>query len=288
MVRKLSQSSLKQFLVGIFYLVITIIWSWVSFQINKFEIESGYFEIYSLLKFKTLLPAAILGGRLLFIRYRLGQPNPWAFPISLFLAGWSVFDKLINAVNLHYGLLIGGDILIWSFMIYDTIQTLGFVFRFWSRLPKVNYAMFGDIWSKLNNDLFKIGIWLAVLLGLTFFYLVNFFMIDALLYSRLLLIPLIVTGSALYSLIYNKVNAWVRSDLGEIDGELVKLLNWAEIKNGPELPEKTAWFQHLLLIRNYLKDFQKPAILVKSCLLYLVCSALILSLPYFFGRVIEL
>ncbi len=288
MIRKLSQSSVKLLLVVIGYLVITIIWSWVSFQTNHFESEGGYFEINALLKFKVLLPAAVLMGRWLFDHYRLGPPNPWFIPLSLFLVGWTVFDKLINAVNLHYALLIGADVIIWSFLISETVETINIVFRFWRRLPKVSYAMLSDIWSKLGKDLFKLGIWLTFLVGLTFFYLVNFFLIDALLYSKLLLIPLGVTGAALYLLIFSKINAWVSSDLGEIDNQLNALLNWDQVRADPDLLQKTAWLQYLTLSRNYLKDLQKPVLLLKSGLLYLVCTALILSLPYFFGRVIEL
>lgn len=288
MIRKFSQSSLKMLTIGMLYLLITLCWTWVSFQTNRFESGSGYFEINTLLKFKILLSASVLGGRLLFNQYRLGPLNPWILPLSLFLVGWSVFDKLANAENLQYGLLIGGDIIIWSLIISEISETMAAVFRFWKRLPKVNYAMFSDIWSKLSNDLFKLGIWLTVLLGLTFFYLVNFFMIDALLYSRLLLTPLIVIGTALYLLIFSKINSWISGDLSEIEGELDAQLNWRQLKDDPQLSEKTAWFQYLTLIRNYLKDLQKPVWLLKPCLLYIVCSALILTLPYFFGRVIEL
>lgn len=288
MIRKLSQSSLKLLALGIGSLLITVIWMWISFQTNRFESESGYFEINALIRFKIFFPIVVLVGRLLFNQYRSGPPNPWTFPLSLLLVGWSVFDKLAKAVNLDYGLLIGADIIIWSLMISEIIETSSAVFRFWKRLPKVNYAMFDDIWSKLSNDLFKLGIWLTALLGLIHFYLVSFFMIDALLYSRLLLIPLPVIGGSLYSLIFSKLKAWVAIDLNEIETELGAQLNWRQVKGDPDLSAKTAWFQHLTLIRNYLKDLQKPVLLLKPCLLYMVCMAIILGLPYFFGRVIEL
>ena len=288
MIRKLSQPSLKLLSVGTCYLVLMIIWSWVSFQTNSFESESGYFEISALLRFKIFLPVVVLTGRFLFNQYRSGSPNPWIFPLNLFLVGWSVFDKLAKVVNLYYGLLIGADIIIWSFMISEIIETIGVVFRFWKRLPRVNYAMFNDIWSKLGNDLFKLGIWLTALLGLALFYLVSFFMIDALLYSRLLLIPLLIIGGTLYSLIISKMKAWVHIDLNEIETELGAQLNWRQVKGDPDLSAKTAWFQYLTLIRNYLKELQKPVLLLKPCLLYIACMAIILSLPYFLGRVIEL
>lgn len=286
--RKLSQSSLKRLSVGMCYLVLAAIWSWVSFQTNNFESESGYFEINALLKFKILFSVAVLWGHLLFDQYRLRSPNPWLFPLSLFLVGWSVIDKLFNAASLYYGLLIGADILIWSLLISEIIETTGAVFRFWRQIPKVNYAMFSDVWSKISNDLFKLGIWISVLLMLIFYYLVSFFMIDALLYSRLLLIPLILIGAALYLIIFGKIKAWVGSDLREIDGELVRCLSWDQVKEDPQLPQKTAWFQYLTLIRNYLKDLQRPVLLLKPCLLYMICIVIILSLPYFWGRVIEL
>ncbi len=288
MIRKLSQANLTLLSRGIFYLALTIIWSLVSLKINSIESQSGYFEIRPLLQFKAILPAAIFGGRyLLFGRYRLGPSNPWIFPLSLFLAGGSVFDKLLSAANIGYVLMIAADMLIWAFLINETAETLRTVFRFWKSLPKVNYAMFIDIWAKLNNDLFKLSLWLTSLVGLTFFYLVSFFMVDALLYSYLLLTPLVATGASLYLLMYSKIKAWVNNDLTLIDAELAVQLDWDQVKGDPELPQRVAWFQYLSLIRNYLKDLEKPALLIRLFLLYLACSGLILCLPYFFGRVIE-
>lgn len=252
------------------------------------ESRSGYFEIGALLQFKIILPAVIFTGRFLFFnKYRVGPPNPWIFPLSLFLAGGSVFDKLFSAEKLSYGLLLTVDIIIWAFLIKEICETIRTIFRFWKSLPKVNYAMFIDIWTKLGNDLLKLGLWLTSLLGLVFFYLVSFFMVDALLYSYLLLTPLIAIGLSLYLLIYLKIRAWVRSDLTIINGELVEQLNWSQVKDDPNLPQKVAWFQYLTLIRNYLKDLEKPALLIGLLLLYIGCSGLILSLPYFLGRVIE-
>lgn len=288
MLRKLSRSSFKLLVIGSCYLLVTIAWIWISLQINRFEWESGYFEINALLKFKILLSASVLAGHLLFNQYRLNPPHPGLIPVGLFLVGWSVFDKLANAVNLYYGLLIGADVIVWTLFISEITETMIAVFRFWKRLPKVSYAMFSDVWSKLSNDLFKLGIWLTALLGLTFFYLINFFMIDALLYSRMLSLPLIIIGTALYSLIFSKIKAWVNSDLIEIDNQLNATIDWRQLKGDPELPQKTAWFQYLTLIRNYLKDLQKPVLLLKPCLLYIACTAFIWSLPYYFGRVIEL
>lgn len=288
MIRKLSGSTFTLLSGGTFYLILTIIWSLITLKINSFESQSGYFEIGALLQFKIILPAAIFMGRfLLFNKYRLGLSNPWIFPICLFWTGGSVFNKLAGAVNICYGLLIATDIIIWAFLIKETFETIRTVFRFWRLLPKVNYAMFVEIWAKLGNDLFKLGLWLTIIIGLAFFYLVSFFMVDALLYSYLLLTPLIVIGASLYWLIFNKLKTWVRGDLVAIDGELVEQLNWGQVRNDPDLPQRTAWFQYLILIRDYLKSLQRPVLLLKTFLLYMGCSGLILSLPYFFGRVIE-
>jgi len=255
---------------------------------NSIENQNGYFEIGALLQFKIILPAVVFGGRfLLFSKYRLGPSNPWVFPLSLFWAGGSVLGKLLSAANIDYGLLIAADIIIWAFLIKETSEIIRTIFSFWWSLPKVNYAMFVDIWTKLGNDLIKLGIWLTIILGLGFFYLVNFFMVDALLYSFLLLTPLVVIGTSLYLTIFSKIKTWVRGDLALINGELAGQLNWDQVKDDPDLPQKIAWFQYLTLIRNYLKDLEKPALLLKLFLLYLACSGLILSLPYFFGRVIE-
>ncbi len=289
MVGKLSQSTIKLLSIGSFYLVLTVIWSLVSLQINTFESQRGYFEIDALLKFKILFPAAVFMGRFIFFnKYRLSPANYWVFPISLFLVGWSDFEKLVNAANIYYCLLLAADITLWAIFIKDTIETVRAVFRFWKLLPKVNYAMFNDIWTKVGNDLFKLGIWLTALLGLIFFYLVSFFMVDALLYSYLLLIPLILIGASLYLLILGKIKAWVSDDLAVIDGELSEQLNLEKAKVDPDLAQKTVWIQYLTLIRTYLKDLERPVWLLRTFILYLGCSGFILCLPYFFGRVIEL
>lgn len=288
MIRKLSHSNLTLVSGGLIYLLLTIVWVLVSLKINNIESQNGYFEIGALLQFKTILPAVVFGGRfLLFSKYRLGPANPWVFPLCLFLVGGSIFDKLLSATNIGYGLLIAADIIIWAFLIKETYETIRTIFSFWRSLPKVNYAMFVDIWAKLGNDLIKLGLWLTSLSGLAFFYLVSFFMVDALLYGYLLLTPLVVIGASLYLTIFSKIKTWVQGDLAIIDGELVGQLNWDQVKDDPDLSQRIAWFQYLTLIRNYLKDLEKPALLLKLFLLYLVCSGLILSLPYFFGRVIE-
>lgn len=285
---KLSQPTLKLCSIGTFYLIIAFIWPRISLQINSFEGLRGYFDTKALLKFKILFPAVAFMGHLLFAQYRTRPTISWLFPLSLFIVGWSVFDKLDKAINLHYSLLIGADIIIWSLVISDLIQTLTAIFRYWEGFVKVNYAVISEIWSKLSDDLFKLGIWLTVLLGLIFYYLVSFFLVDAILYSYLLLMPLLIIGAALYLLIFKKINTWIRDDLILIDGELSHQLDWEQVKNDPALPQKTVWFQYLSLIRNYLKELQKPVILLKSFLLYIFSAIFILSLPYFFGRVIEL
>ena len=285
---KLSQSTLKLCAIGTLSLIIALIWPWISLQTNSFEGLSGYFDIKALFKFKILFPAAAFMGHLFFAQYRTRPTNPWIFPLSIFIVGWSVFDKLVKASNFQYSLLIGADILIWSLVVSDLFQTLTAIFGYWEGFEKVNYAVISEIWSKLSDDLFKLGIWLTVLLGLTFYYLVSFFLVDAIFYSYILSMPLLVIGTALYLLIFKKINTWIQDDLMVIDGELSYHLDWEQVKDDPELPQKTIWVQYLSLIRNYLKGLQQPVILLKSFLLYILGAVFILCLPYFFGRVVEL
>ncbi len=272
----------------IVYLLITIIWSLVTIKTNSYESQNGYFEINALLKFKILLPAVVYGGRfLLFAKYRLGRNNLWFFPLSLFLVGWSVFHKLTSTVDVGYSLLIITDSIIWAFIIKEIAETVRTIIIFWKDIPRINYAVFIEIWARIENDLIRLGIWLTILIGLCFYYLVSFFIVDALFYSYLLLTPLFGCGFLLYGLLFTKIKIWIGSDLAVIDGELVVQLDWRSVKDDPELPQRTAWFQYLTLIRNYLKELQRPVFLLKPLLFYIVFSVLILSLPYFLGRVIE-
>lgn len=283
-----SQAKLRILFNAVVYLLLTILWSVVTLKMNNFESQNGYFEINALMKFKILLPMVVFWGRcLLFNEYRLGRKNPLIFLLALFLVGWSVFEKLIDATNVGYRLLITADIIVWAFLIKETLEAIRGMIGYWIDFPKTNYAMINEIWSKIEKDLIKLGIWLTMLVGLSFFYLVSFFMIDAVFYSYLLLIPLLGSMLFLYGLMHSKIKIWVRRDLVLIDNELVEQLNWEMTKDDPDLPQITAWFQYLTLVRNYLNQLQRPVLLLRLFLFYIGYSGLVLSLPYFFGRVIE-
>lgn len=285
---KVSQAKLRILINVITYLLLTILWSIVTLKMNDYESQNGYFEINALMQFKILLPVVVFWGRcLLFNEYRLGRKNPLVFLLTLFSVVWSTFDKLIGETSVGYRLLIMADILVWAFLIKETLEALRGMIGYWIDLPKTNYAMINEIWAKIEKDLIKLGIWLTLLVGLSFFYLVSFFIVDALFYSYLFLIPLLGCGLFLYGLLHSKIKIWVRHDLVLIDSELVDQLNWEMAKDDPDLPQITAWFQYLTLIKNYLKQLQRPVLLLKLFLFYLGYSGLILSLPYFFGRVIE-
>lgn len=272
---------------AVIYLLLTIIWSVVTLKMNNYESQSGYFEINALMQFKILLPMVVFLGRcLLFNEYRFGRKNPLVFLMFLFLVGWSDFEKLIGAINVGYRLLILADILVWVFLIKETLEAIRGMIGYWVDLPKTNYAMINEIWAKIEKDLIKLGSWLTLLVGLSFFYLVSFFMVDAIFYSYLLLIPLLGCGLFLYGLIHSKIKTWVRHDLALIDSELAEQLDWEMSKDDPDLPRITAWFQYLTLVRNYLNQLQRPVLLLKLFLFYLGYSGLVLCLPYFFGRVI--
>ncbi|NLW49110.1 MAG: hypothetical protein GXY86_17480 [Firmicutes bacterium] len=285
---KLSRLNLRLLSNVIFYLLVTIIWSLVTLKMNSYESQSGYFEIKALMQFKILLPVVVFWGRcLLFDQYRQGRKNVLNFLLALFLVGWSVFDKLIGIKNWGYGLLVGTDLIIWAFLIKETFETVSEIISYWKDLPKTNYALIKVIWAKIEQDLIRLGIWITSLIGLGFFYLVSFFIVDALFCSCLLLIPLLGSALLIYGLLFSKIKSWVSGDLALIDSELVEQLDWNTAKEDPELPQRIAWFQYLTLIKSYLNQLQQPAILVKSLLFYSLDSGLILSLPYLFGRVIE-
>lgn len=285
---KISQTKLRIIINAVIYLLLAILWSVVTLKMNNYESQSGYFEINALMKFKIFLPMVVFLGRcLLFNEYRLGRKNPLVFLMALFLVGWSAFEKLIDTTNVGYRLIIMTDILVWTFLIKETLETIRGMIGYWIDLPKTNYAMINEIWAKIEKDLIKLGIWLTLLMGLSFFYLVSFFIVDAIFYSYLFLIPLLGSGLFLYGLLHSKIKIWVRHDLVLIDSELVEQLNWEMTKDDPDLPQITAWFQYLTLVRNYLNQLQRPVLLLKLFLFYLGYSGLVLSLPYFFGRVIE-
>lgn len=285
---ELSRANLRLLSNVIFYLLATIIWSLVTLKMNSYESQNGYFEVNALMQFKILLPVVVFWGRsLLFNEYRQGRRNLLNFALALFLVGWSVFDKLSGIKNLSYGLVVGVDIIIWAFLIRETFETISEIISYWRDLPKTNYALINAIWAKIEKDLIRLGIWLTCLIGLAFFYLVSFFIVDALFYSYLLLIPLFGSALFIYSLLSSKVKSWVKGDLALIDSELAEQLDWNKALEDPELPQRIAWFQYLTLIRNYLNQIQQPALLVKSFFFYIVYGGLILSLPYLFERVIE-
>jgi phosphate starvation-inducible membrane PsiE len=167
----LSRVNLRLLSNAMIYLLVTILWSLVTLKMNSYESQSGYFQINPLMQFKIILPAVVFWGRrLLFNEYRQGRRNPLVFLLALFLVGWSVFNKLINIEDLSYGLLVAADIITWVFLIRETVETIREIVSYWKDLPRINYALVNEIWTKIEKDLIRFGIWLTSLIGLSFFY----------------------------------------------------------------------------------------------------------------------
>ena len=166
------------------------------------------------------------------------------------------------------------------------IEVMGSLFIYWNRIYTINVDIVRELWQKAWQTIFYLGIWLTLIIGLIYFYLVNFFIIDTVTYSYFFAILLAVTGISLYATVQSKVNEWVNRENRQIDLKMTVYLNWQELSQA-ELEQNISFVQYLLMLRDYYLGFKKPVISMRTILLYLCFEGAILILPYIIGVVVE-
>lgn len=251
--------------------------------------EKGYstFEFQTMLQAKTLLIAIAYTGRyLLFPQYRFGRWRKWFYGASIFLVFGMNLYKLVDNFDWLYLFWLTGDGFLWAMIPAAVIEVMGSLFIYWNRIYTINVDIVRELWQKAWQTIFYLGIWLTLIIGLIYFYLVNFFIIDTVTYSYFFAILLAVTGISLYATVQSKVNEWVNRENRQIDLKMTVYLNWQELSQA-ELEQNISFVQYLLMLRDYYLGFKKPVISMRTILLYLCFEGAILILPYIIGVVVE-
>ncbi|TCL61531.1 hypothetical protein EDC14_103336 [Hydrogenispora ethanolica] len=274
-----------------FYIGIAIIWILVSIGLCKVEQIQQASELKAFLESKVLLVALVFLGRYLFFpHYRPSRGRGWIIFSGFFLMFGAQAAKfmLVNGkVAWTFYLYVIADSFIWGYFLSSLAETFYLTWHHWQNHPRVAPTMFANLWQRFWSETLQTGFLLTVLLGLVYYYLVSFFVVDSLLYSYLLLVPLLGIATGLFWIVYEKARGWVDQDLFQLDQEIATYLSWQEWQADLDFPERIPWIQYLFQIRNYLSDAKRPVISVTTLFCYLLFSGFILCLPYLFGIVVE-
>lgn len=269
---------------GGYFLLLGLLWGFISSGLYFFEGSRSYFEIKAVWQFKIILVAvAFLGRYLLFSRYRDLKLMKWLF-IVLFL----VFTVMVCTIKSYwfYRLLKVADALAWVLLITVCAETIGALFYSWINL-KISIAELPGLWNRLWQELTALGIFLTLLAGLAYYYLISFYLVDSLAYSYLLAVLVALTGAGLFLMMFSKVNAFLRRKLIDLDRELYPYMEWDLVSEDPGLARKLLALEYLVLIRETVVKMCRPSIPLKVVGGYAACVGFILYLPYLFGLVIE-
>ncbi len=274
----------------------TFIWALISIGLYAVEGSKSYFEIQAVLYFKIIFAAVIFLSRyLLFAQYR---HQKWLSPmitISFLIAlggGWN--ELLKEGTRWFYIFFKVLDAFIWGLYSGLFLENMNGLFIFWVHLPKKNGAEFRQYFQTLRQETISLGIVLTFLVGLVYYYLTSFYLLDTLFYSYLLWMLVISIGLGFYCLAQIKLNRWIKQDIALLDLELDHYIQWQQMARALKqdedygnLSSKISWLQYLTLIRNYLIQMGRPKFPWQIWCSYLIFSASILIIPYVFGLAVQ-
>jgi hypothetical protein len=274
----------------ILYLSLAVIWSFLSCGSYGSGNQLNYLDLRIVLFCKSGLIAIVYLGRyLLFREARIPGFFKWAAGFFLVIVlGIQFSINSFHGLNL---LLILMDGLIFSIFLAHLAEIISSVFRFWRRLPEFEPYVSYQYWNRLWMETAKLGLLVTLLMILAYIYIVNFLLVDTVLYSYLLTVPVLGTGAGLFGLFFNKVRGRREAEIRAIDRELTPYIDWQRYKpdGGLDLKEQgvLAWVQYLRIIREYLRQMKRPLISWWVVIVYLLFGGVVLCLPYLFNVVVE-
>ena len=273
------------------YLVFLLIWFLFSIELYGHEGPRSYFELSAVFVSKFWLVA------LVFLCRQLLFPEsgwPVCFRILLILFSLGFFGLELTKMMEYkaawlYGLCVLGDGLCWSVALASFFDNLGMIYRFWI-LWQPSLTDYEVIRLRFQSDLLKLGlVWMAGL-GLIYSYLVNFYLVDSVLYSRITAgidLLLILSFLVLYC---TKIRCWSFSEIRAIDGELKPFLDWRPAyRDGGYgiIADCGVKLNYLWLVRSYWDKMKWPRVSLWIYLVLLGLAALPFTFPRIFGVVIE-
>jgi hypothetical protein len=269
------------------YLWLCLFWVIVTISLTTQVEALNYYKLRPLIQSKLCLVAIIfLGREILFQSYRHRKiliTSVLFIFLTLFGLHLSALFKIFNWLGLG---LLALDAAFWSLFSGLGIEIAVSCFLFWYRLESLTWIEYTLYWTRCWSEIVSWGLWMVLLESLTYFYLINFYMMDTIFYSYLYAAFLIISGLALFATFFSKTTSWVLAEVEAIDEKIQEYLGWRTIP--PEEVEQFGqYFQWLLVLRGYFNGLKRPRFSLKSLFYYLIFTMFLLGLPYIFGAVVE-
>ncbi len=204
------------------------------------------------------------------------------------ILGIVLFPVNPQLVNWQYLLLGIINALIVVFYLTFIWRLLKGVFEKWFALAQKE-TVIGELagyWREWTKDALKLGLWGFFLLSNAYYYLVNFYLIDPIFYSWLLLIPLLVLIITFYYIWKKQVVCQLQAPRSKIEKYLGQHLQLEELGPG-QLESSYLEFNYYTALFRYLKKLTFPIYLYGLLIYYLLLCSGLLWLPEFFQLVVE-
>lgn len=269
------------------YLILLLLWIPLTILLTTHAETLSYFKLRPLIQSKLFFVAIIfLGREILFRAYRDHKILKRSILFIFCLIFGIHLMELIKTLDWWRLGLTAIDTAFWSLFAGMAIETAIVYFSFWRRLKNPSWTEYSTFWRRCWSEIVFWGLWITLLESLTYYYLINFYMLDTIFYSYLFSAFLVLSGFTVFATFYSKTGYWISSEMDAIDERIQEYLWW---RSTP--PEEVAqfwqYFQWLLALKEYFNSFKRPPISFKSLMYYLVFVLFLLGLPYILGAVIE-
>lgn len=269
------------------YLGLMFFWIAITCGQITWGVLPSWFWIRPILQSKILLVAIVFTGRNLFFPQHRYQRIFGSIFFAILALGVTLnFLGQQHVYPWQGNCLIILDDVIWSLLAALTGEVIIALFKYWYSFNLVEPVKWARLHKIISQETSLLGIWLALILGCVYYYLINCYLLDALWYSRFLAGLLCLTGFVLQGIYIVRRQALIDQELMAIDCKLQSYLNWRIEPKGEQLKffDKFHW---LLEIRSYWQSLRRFQIPLGCLLLYGFLAIVLLTLPYIFKMVIE-
>jgi hypothetical protein len=283
---KWRQQSLAK--VGFGYAGLALLWLGVSGGLKVMEQTGCVFDLPAIIKCKVLTIALVWIGRFGWFprrRLRPGAKLGCGF-LGLLLAGPGMI-RVTQQFTWVYWMLVGADTLIWAGLLTVLLETLIAVYYRRGMMTAPHPSQISEQWRLFWTESLKLGLWLALLLGLIFFYLVSFYRFEVYFYSRMMTAVWIGAELLFYGLAAWRLTSEVQTKIALLEREISGYLGWRHEETAELISQWLPVLQYLVLSRNYLISLKRPMISVWTVSGYLALIGFLLGLPQLIGSVIK-
>jgi hypothetical protein len=270
------------------YIGLALVWLGVSGGLKALEHTGGVFALNAICANKVLAVAVIWIGRFYCFPQARLQPRAklWCVLLSLLLTGSGVIRVMLQ-FSAGYLLLVGVDTVLWAAVVTVFLETLAAVYyqRWTGTAPRS--SQLGEQWRLFWRDSLKLGVWLALALGLAFLYLVSFYRFDVYFYSRAMTGLWFAAEVAFYGIAYWRLTSGLRAKLVLLEREIAGYLGWPGAEPGELVAQGLPVLQYLLLSREYLESRRRPVVSGWALTGLVGLGGFLLGLPRLIGFVMK-